>query len=151
MLPYLLHQVLSVARDRLLCSSHAHARHSVDESGADIGNLFQPLVGAGRSRHEHRAKSERPHLGDVMTSLFDRKIGDEDAIDARFRAVGAEVVEPVTKDRIEVAEYDQARIAPVAYLPGDPQHISDSSPVLQRSLAGPLDDRSVGDWVAERY
>ena len=147
-----------IGGERLLGTGDADARDGVDKALADSGNAAEALVGAGGCGEEDGRKIGGAHGIEIAPlGFFDGEVGGEDTVDAGGLCVHREALEiahtapPVAKNRVEIGEDNEP--GPGA---GSPQFVREREDICKRGaigdgpMAGALDDRAVGEWVAER-
>jgi hypothetical protein len=93
-----------------------------------------------------------PQLGGELLALFRRVVDDQHAVDTGRRGVGHEGLQAVAFHRVGIAHQHQRRgVVAGAELTHIGQHVAQADAVLQRPLAGALDDGTVGHGVGERH
>ena len=91
----------------------------------------------------------RLHGAQVVGGFLDGKVGHQRSVDSGGSGGGAEFLQSELQDGIEIREDDEPGLRLLADLAGDVENSRQIGSVLQGALAGALDDRSVGDGIAE--
>src|SRR5271166_1625928 len=145
-------EAFGLCGQRLLRPSGAGARDGVDKSPRGRGDSLQPLVGTGGRGKKNRRKMMAFQMRKVFTGFFDNHVCHQHAIHTRLLCCSTEALYSKAQNGIEIGKDDQARFGPLpAQIGSNSEHIAERRAVLQRSLAGALDDRPVGQRIAEGH
>src|SRR6185437_5762765 len=113
-----LDQFLRIVGQIFARASHAGSRHGVHESGGNLADSLQPLVGARWCREKNRREIVLPHVFKIFARFFDGQIGDERPIDSRVRRSRGKFLYAHPHDRIQVGEDNLPGITFATYLGG---------------------------------
>ena len=140
-----------VPGERLLSAGDAGAGDGVDKALAHGGDAAQSIVRAGRRGKKNGRKGGRAQGIEIAAlRLFNGEIGGEDAIDACRLRFFRESFEPVAENRIEIRKNNQAGLgAGCTQLLREREDVRECGAVGDRTMAGSLDDRSIGKRIAE--
>lgn len=149
--PDAFHESASVSGHLRAGAGDASARDGVNKAGRNLGDQLQPLVGRGGRREKNGCKVMLARLAQILGRFFNRQIGDQRSVNPRQPRDLAELSEAHAQDGIEVGEDDQSDgLRMLANFRGESEYVLERCSVFKSSLAGALDDRAIGERIAER-
>jgi hypothetical protein len=144
------HQFLRIIGQLLARSRYSSPRHRVYKSSRGIRNAPQTGIGTGWGRQKNWRQIICFHGAQMFIRLLYRQIRYKHAVHPSVPRYRTKFLRAHTQDRIQIGKYDQpCRLRVLSNFGRKRQHLRETSSVLQRALACPLNHRTIRHWIAE--